>query len=75
MNGVLWHVDTYIGHVVRKQLMNDMSQIYDKNINKHIIYKCIIIVKRNLKGVTSIWKKLMDKSMVKIRNEQYDFLP
>ena len=25
MNGVLWHVDTYIGHVVRKQLMNDMS--------------------------------------------------
>ena len=73
MNGVLWHVDTYIGHVVRKQLMNDMSQIYDKNIN--IIYKCIIIVKGNLKRVSSIWKKIMDESIGKIRNEQYDFLP
>ena len=56
--------------------MNDIWVRYMfKNINKNIIYNCIIIVKGNLKGVTSIWKKLIDESMGEIRNEQYDFLP
>ena len=71
----LLHVDIYIGHIVHKQSIDDMSQIYDKNINKYIIYKLKIIVKGNLKGVPSKWKNLMDESMGKIRNGKYDFLP
>ena len=48
----------YIGHIVRKQLMDDMSQIYDKNINnKNIIYKCTLTVKGNLKGGNQYMEK------------------